>query len=94
MKKVSRPQQKHEKLLSILKLFVQFQPEKSWEVDLDHMETHIDDRTAAIVLNNPSNPCGSVYSKQHLLDILALAEVYKVPIIADEIYEHFVSELS
>ena len=56
------------------------------------METHIDDRTAAIVLNNPSNPCGSVYSKQHLQDILALAEAYKVPIIADEIYEHFVSD--
>ena len=67
------------------------QPEKSWEIDLDHLESHIDDRTAAIVVNSPSNPCGSVYSKEHLLDILALAEAYKVPIIADEIYEHFVS---
>lgn len=65
-------------------------PEKSWEVDLDHLESHIDEKTAAIIINNPSNPCGSVYSKEHLLEILAVAEAYKVPIIADEIYEHFV----
>ena len=51
----------------------------------------MDSDTAAIVVNNPSNPCGSVYNKEHLEDILHLAESVKVPIIADEIYEHFVS---
>lgn len=39
---------------------------------------------------NPSNPCGSNYSKEHLLDILDVAERNYVPIIADEIYEHIV----
>ena len=62
------------------------QPERSWEVDLDHLERQIDDNTAAITVNNPSNPCGSVYSRQHLLDILAVAEKKRVPIIADEVY--------
>ncbi|KAH3772763.1 tyrosine aminotransferase-like isoform X2 [Dreissena polymorpha] len=66
------------------------QPEKSWEVDLPHLESLIDDDTAAIIVNSPSNPCGSVYSKEHLLDILKIADRNKVPIIADEIYEHFV----
>ncbi|KAK3603784.1 hypothetical protein CHS0354_042788 [Potamilus streckersoni] len=65
-------------------------PNKSWQVDLEHLESLIDDRTAAIVVNNPSNPCGSVYNKEHLIEILNLAEKYKIPIIADEIYEHFV----
>ncbi|XP_053402805.1 tyrosine aminotransferase-like [Mercenaria mercenaria] len=65
-------------------------PEKSWEVDLNHLESLIDDHTAAIILNNPSNPCGSVFSKQHLKDFLKICETYKVPVIADEIYEHFV----
>ena len=69
------------------------QPDKSWEVDIEHLESHIDDKTAAIVINSPSNPCGSVYSKEHLQKILAVAEAYKVPIIADEIYEHFVSQI-
>ena len=68
------------------------QPEKSWEVDLEHLTELIDDKTAAIVVNNPSNPCGSVYSQEHLQDILRIANQHKVPIIADEIYEHFVSQ--
>ncbi len=55
------------------------------------MESLIDKNTAAIVLNNPSNPCGSVYDKKHLLEILALAERHSLPIIADEIYDFFVS---
>lgn len=65
-------------------------PEKSWEVDLKHMESLIDVNTSAIIITNPSNPCGSVFSKQHILDILTIAEKHHVPIIADEIYEHFV----
>ncbi|KAL1124252.1 hypothetical protein AAG570_002022 [Ranatra chinensis] len=65
-------------------------PEKSWEVDLYDLESQIDDETAAIVVNNPSNPCGSVYSAQHLQDIVQIASKNCVPIIADEIYEHMV----
>ena len=55
-------------------------------MDLEDLERLIDDNTAAIIVNNPSNPCGSVYSRQHLLDILAVAQRKKVPIIADEVY--------
>merc|ERR1719507_101357 len=65
-------------------------PNQDWEVDLGHMESLIDKNTAAIIINSPSNPCGSVFSIKHLKDILAIAEKHKVPIIADEIYENFV----
>lgn len=64
--------------------------EKNWSIDLEHLESLIDENTAAIVVNNPSNPCGSVYSVHHLLQILDLAERYRKPIIADEIYDKFV----
>jgi tyrosine aminotransferase len=37
-------------------------------------------------VNNPSNPCGSVFSKQHMLDIIEVANHYKLPIISDEVY--------
>ena len=67
-------------------------PEQNWMVDLDHMESMIDENTKAIVINNPSNPCGSVFDAAHLKEILAIAERHCVPIIADEIYEHFVFE--
>lgn len=66
------------------------QPEKSWEIDLDHLRSLIDNKTSAILVNSPSNPCGSVYCKKHILEILALAEECRLPIISDEIYEHFV----
>merc|ERR1712212_1284101 len=65
-------------------------PDQDWEVDLAHMESLIDENTAAIVVNSPSNPCGSVFSIAHLKQILSVAEMYKIPIIADEIYDNFV----
>lgn len=67
------------------------QPEKNWEVDLESLDEAIDENTAALVITNPSNPCGSVWSKEHLKEILAVADKNKVPIIADEIYYNFVS---
>lgn len=66
-------------------------PERKWEADMEHLESLIDERTAALVVTNPSNPCGSVYSRQHILQLVALARRYKLPIIADEIYCDFVS---
>ena len=50
------------------------------------MESLIDDNTKAIIINNPSNPCGSVWSVEHIRAIIALAEHYCLPIIADELY--------
>jgi len=64
--------------------------EQNWSVDLKHLESLIDENTAAIVVNNPSNPCGSVFSKKHLVKILQLAERHRLPIISDEIYDKFV----
>jgi len=65
-------------------------PERNWNIDLPHLEAQIDDNTAAIVINNPSNPCGSVFDEHHLRDILEIAYRHKVPVIADEIYERLV----
>eukprot|EP01018_Ginkgo_biloba_P013629 Gb_04566 [translate_table: standard] len=42
-------------------------PEKNWEVDLDHVKALADDKTIAMVTINPSNPCGAVFSNEHLL---------------------------
>jgi tyrosine aminotransferase len=63
-----------------------FKDENNWEADMEEMESLIDERTVSIVVNNPSNPCGSVYSKEHLTAIIKLAEKYALPIIADEVY--------
>jgi tyrosine aminotransferase len=53
---------------------------------LEHLKSQIDEKTKAILVNNPSNPCGSVFTKEHQLAILEVANTYKIPIIADEVY--------
>lgn len=65
-------------------------PEADWNVDLAHMESLIDEKTRGILVNQPGNPCGNVYTKEHILEIIAIAERHKLPIIADEVYEFFV----
>eukprot|EP00794_Sanderia_malayensis_P018613 gene18613-20490_t len=68
----------------------ELKPENNWEINMEHLESLIDAKTRFIVINNPSNPCGSVFSKDHLLKILQVAEKHRLPIIADEIYAYFV----
>jgi len=66
--------------------YFKLRPEKDWEVDLEDMEKKITKKTKAILLNNPSNPCGSVWSKNHLLDIIKVAMKKDIPIVSDEAY--------
>lgn len=37
--------------------FYDLMPDKNWAIDVNHLESLIDDRTKAIFINNPSNPC-------------------------------------
>ncbi|XP_067358377.1 tyrosine aminotransferase isoform X1 [Channa argus] len=67
-----------------------FLPEKLWEIDLQQMESLIDEKTSCVIVTNPSNPCGSVFSKEHIQKILKVASRHCVPILADEIYSDMV----
>lgn len=69
------------------------QPHNNWEVDLVALKEYLKEnsrKVAGWLINNPSNPCGSVYSREHLQACLELAEAFKIPVIADEIYEDMV----
>ena len=41
-------------------------PEKGWEVDLEGVKALADESTVAMVIINPGNPCGNVFTHQHL----------------------------
>jgi len=47
-------------------------------------------RPKALILCNPSNPSGKVFTREELLSIAALAEEFDVFVITDEVYEHIV----
>ena len=69
-------------------ILYKLKPNENWEVDFDDLEQQINSKTKLLVVVNPSNPCGSVFSKEHLLKILEWAERHKICILADEVYHN------
>ena len=58
-----------------------------WNPDIEDIRKKISSNTKAIVVINPNNPSGAVYSKDLLLDIVQVARENNLLIFADEIYE-------
>jgi tyrosine/nicotianamine family aminotransferase len=58
-----------------------------WAPDLEDLERKITAKTRLIVVINPNNPTGSVYSKRELTRILEIAAKHNLPLAADEIYD-------
>ncbi len=53
------------------------------------VEPLITERTKAVLLNSPSNPCGTVLTSQEITDLVQLCERRGVLLISDEIYDEF-----
>jgi alanine-synthesizing transaminase len=58
-----------------------------WEPDVDHVASRISARTKALVIINPNNPTGAVYSRKTLLALLDLARTHGLLVLTDEIYD-------
>ncbi|KAF3488063.1 hypothetical protein F2Q69_00057544 [Brassica cretica] len=63
-------------------------PDQDWEIDLQGIEVIADDNTIAMVIANPHNPCGNVYTYQHLKKVAEMAKKLGVMVISDEVYKH------
>jgi alanine-synthesizing transaminase len=58
-----------------------------WFPDLDDIRRKITPRTKAIVVINPNNPTGAVYSRELLTELVEIARTHDLAIFADEIYD-------
>ncbi|GJN04633.1 hypothetical protein PR202_ga22197 [Eleusine coracana subsp. coracana] len=71
-------------------------PEKDWEVDIAGVQALADKNTIAMVIVNPGNPCGNVYTYEHLAKasaakLFCVAETARklgIFVITDEVYAH------
>tara|TARA_R110000824_G_scaffold288508_3_gene476769 strand:+ start:96655 stop:97884 length:1230 start_codon:yes stop_codon:yes gene_type:complete len=61
--------------------------EADWFPDIDDIKSKITDRTKALVIINPNNPTGAVYSKALLEQIVDLAREHDLILYSDEIYD-------
>lgn len=65
-------------------------PNHNWECDLQDVRNRVQQyppgMVRGMVVTNPSNPTGSVYTKQHLEAIVHMARHLRLPIVADEVY--------
>ena len=63
-----------------------------WAPDLDDMASRINPRTRAIVLINPNNPTGAIYSRSTLEGVAELAREHNLVVFTDEIYDKLTFE--
>lgn len=66
--------------------------ENDFKITPDELKAAITKKTKAVLLNNPSNPTGAVYTREELRALAAVLEKEDVYVVSDEIYEKLVYE--
>ena len=61
-----------------------------YSINFERLEAQIDNRCKAIMMCNPHNPAGRVWTKEELLEVAKIAERHELYIISDEIHADFV----
>lgn len=72
------------RLVTVPLRWPEFQP------DLDELRRAVSDRTRAILVNDPHNPTGAVFTAEVRAEVVRLAERHDALIVTDEVYEHLV----
>jgi aspartate aminotransferase len=63
--------------------------DRGFEIDVDAIENAITSKTKMIVVNNPHNPTGAVFTAKEIDEIYRIAVDHKLLVLADEIYDNF-----
>ncbi len=65
---------------------------EGWQPNIDDLRSKITKKTRAIVIINPNNPTGAVYSEKTVKEILDIAGEHNLPVLSDEIYDQLTYE--
>ncbi len=68
-------------------IYVPLLEEKQWEMDVDAFDVAMQQKIKMIIINQPSNPTGSLFSKDVLEHMIALARKQNTWILSDEVYQ-------
>jgi len=71
-------------------VFVETTAANDWKMSAEDFENAMTPRTKMVILNTPGNPTGSVYTREELEAIVAVAAEEEITILSDEIYEKLV----
>ena len=78
------------KLADGIPVYIYGEKEKEFKVTAKQIEEAITAKTKAVILNTPSNPTGSVYSKKELQEIADVVVKHDIYVISDEMYEYLI----
>ena len=75
------------KLAGGVPVIVQTKPENGFKLTAAELEAALTPATRALVLNNPNNPTGAVYTEEEIVSLARVVEKTDIAVISDEIYE-------
>jgi len=62
----------------------------TYKVDWRLVESRITNKTKMIIINTPQNPCGTIFSKDDMLELERITNNTDIIVLSDEVYEHMV----
>lgn len=71
-------------------VYIETKEENSFKFNVNDLDNALTEKTKAIILNSPSNPTGSIYNEEELMEIADWAVKNNIFVISDEIYEKLV----
>lgn len=71
-------------------VFLTATADNDFKITPEQLESEITKKTVALVINSPSNPTGSVYTKEELEQFAEIAYRRKIAVVSDEIYEKLI----
>jgi methionine aminotransferase len=62
----------------------------NYKVDWEEVRSKVNSKTRMIVVNTPQNPCGTIFTKEDMLELEKITTNTNIIVLSDEVYEHMI----